>query len=271
MVRFVILAILVVSLGSTMCVAAETDHYEEISQAVVRLEHVDTTGAWKSAGTGFLVMYEDNAFLVTARHVAEAYDSLRARVLVVHKTADSQQVQELRSLRDGWVYHPDDGNDTSRYVDVAVTQIVGMKDWRFRKFPQDLFATRDPRPPDRVIVYGFPGHIDLQSETQRPLARGGIISSDIAERLKVKKEDKYFANRVLLADVFPFGGRSGGPVWVVLPINRITLGGMHIAGNDTLALSFITPVSRIVETIKHAIETPVPSDVITVWRPLDGR
>jgi len=204
-----------------------------LSVNIIRLEchqeykyegNLDTSDQDIPIGTGFFVELEnthstDNIlFVVTARHVAETPCDLHARVQVIDQITKRNETIKLKIDRNRWIYHPSRGDETTHYVDVAVTRIKFNKNKEiiaFRYDPKDAIKSNlpliDPMPPWPVLVFGFPGEIGFELKEQRPIGRLGIISMVAGEKF-LKKDNKYVDEKAYIIDSNVFKGNSGGPV-----------------------------------------------------------
>jgi hypothetical protein len=265
--RFAQMAV-VVLLSSTVVpclqIRAEESDYQSFGRATVRLEQAvvaDSSPSGKvnfrvaPAGTGFFVVYKDRAFLVTARHVAESGGDLLAQVKVRDSTGSHYQTLLLRIPNDAWCFHPDLGNDSTKYVDVAVAPLPVPGSATVKYFQASLLADPDPQPPRSAIVYGYPLDIGYHLKEPVPLARTAIVSM-VANQpfIADAAAKKYFEARSFLLDGKIFSGNSGSPVVLNEPLdNRPALLGLVIAASESLSFAVCEPISRIRETLDRAI------------------
>lgn len=240
--------------------------YSQLNRAIIRLEHStqDTTIA---DGTAFFVHTGNKLFVVTARHVAEKNYDMQARVPTKHDSTGQIEVVQLRLPRDRWVFHPQQGDSVTHYVDVAAMRLAGIKNREIRAFlyepaasgesESNLLPLEDPVPPQAVLVFGFPLDIGFNLLEQRPFGRLGIVSMTAGQkflRMKLNNNLKFVESRARIIDVEAFPGNSGSPIIIQLtPYNKKPqLLGLLVGTNIMLDFAIIEPVSRIRETLDIA-------------------
>jgi hypothetical protein len=273
-----ILGLLCVQIISTNCLAKgpkdneKEDLYSQLSCAIIRLEHTRTISIEgadnpkterKSNGTGFFVHWEGKLFVVSARHVVEKPYDLQARVDCLDRTSKQKQVVLLKLKRENWVFHPEDGDKDSHYVDVAAMRITWLKGKKIKHFGKVHFPKKDPVPPKRVLIFGFPGNIGFKLLKQRPFGRAGIVSMQADKkfiRLKLAGMNKFAEERCYLIDAEIFGGNSGSPI---IGHPKIELLGLVSASNVKMDFAVAEPVSRIHETIDIAKDQNI--DNLKCW------
>ncbi len=117
--------------------------YNQLSRAIVRLEHIENIiqeGSKKkitkkiSDGTAFFVYRENSLFIVSARHVVEQPYDLHARVQCKNRKTDIIEVLLLSLPRSNWVYHENTGDKDTNYVDVASMKINWIKNRSIKYF-----------------------------------------------------------------------------------------------------------------------------------------
>ncbi len=218
----------------------------------------------KPAGTAFLVQWRNELYVVTARHVVEKDYGLHAQVRALNTRTGAIEVVRLDLPKDRWVFHPRQGDEDTRCVDVAVMKITWLRNYQVMTFlyqaegrkegEGNQLPLKDPEPPQPVLVFGFPAEIGFELTEQRPLGRAGIVSM-IAGAKFIKMEGKFVDEKACLVDIEAFPGNSGSPV-----INqfdpaenpRIKLLGLLIGTNPRRHYAMVEPVSRIRETLEAA-------------------
>lgn len=235
--------------------------YSQFSRAIVRLEQFKSLeGENRPVGTAFFVRVGNELFIVTARHVAQQDYDLHARVTCKNTKTGQIEVILLKLPRDRWVYHPEQVDEDSRYVDVAAMKITGPGHLEIKHFNKEKHLSfKDPEPPDTVLVFGFPYDIGFDLSEQRPFGRSGIVSISAGERF-LKIEDKFVEPKACVIDIEAFPGNSGSPVinqFIPLVDPDIKVLGLVIATNINMDFAIIEPVSRIRETLEIATKQSV--------------
>jgi hypothetical protein len=250
--------------------------YSKSNRLIFRLEHlertIDYTGEasgkikeqLKSDGTAFFVQSEEELYVVTARHVAEKGYDLHAQVRSINLKTGEIEVIHLNLPRKRWVYHPNQGDADTRYVDVAVMKINWMLDHQVMTFLYDVdkgkevkgnqLPLQDPEPPQPVLLFGFPSEIGFELTEQRPLGRLGIVSMVTGSKF-LKMEGKFVEEKACLVDIEAFPGNSGSPVinqFNPIMDPQIRLLGVLIGTNSKMHYALIEPVSRVRETLEIA-------------------
>jgi hypothetical protein len=250
----------------------EESLYQQLSRAIIRLENDQGI----PVGTAFFTIYDGdpaNYYLITARHVATAAGTLRARVPSQHLETGTTEIIELRIPGDQWIFHPESGrrikyngkSEKLMPVDVAVAKIPAIRKRSVRGIrycpgrcsnekEENQFLVRDPEPPMRILVWGFPNDLGFTLEEQRPFGRLGMVSMK-AEEPFIRTDGSLRDERVILLDAPLFPGNSGSPVFSYPDIQQFKLAGMVSASNATANLAIAEPVSRISETMHRAFMT----------------
>jgi hypothetical protein len=263
-------------LGLTSTALAEErkePFYSQIGRTVIRLEHVSETfteGNTKAIsennpdGTGFFVWSGDRLFLVTARHVVDTNHDTHARVKVFNEVTKTSEILLLNLPRGNWIFHPDNGDEKTNPVDLAVMKLtVPVKEGfagNVRGFVFDptnaasnQLPPEDALPPEQVVTFGFPGDVGFQLLEQRPMARLGIISMHTGEKF-ITVEQRFANERCDILDIKAFPGNSGSPVMGATEGTHLL--GVVIASNNS-DIAIMEPVSRIRELLEIARKTPL--------------
>lgn len=282
MARLECVVVVVLLFVCTIALGQEEDSvkepfYDQISRAVIRLEYEEVVQQEQArpqrrieTGTGFFVRSGRELFIVSARHVVEKEHDLSSRVRLVDLHTGSTRMCKLELPRDAWVYHPNNGDEDTRPVDVATMKLRVPNPYLPRYFhyepndPNDPNATErnqlpsvDEQPPEPILVFGFPSIVGFQLSEQRPLARLGIMSMSAGKEFLKWDADgvmKFGEERCCLIDARMFGGNSGSPVirQMTLGKSKVRLLGLVIATNRELDFGIMEPVSRIRETLDVA-------------------
>lgn len=250
----------------------EESLYQQLSRAIIRLENDQRV----PVGTAFFTIYDGdptNYYLITARHVATAEETLRARVPSQHLDTGKTEIIELRIPGNQWIFHPDSDRKIEKKgmierlmpVDVAVAKIPPIRKRSVRGIrycpgkcssdkEENQFLARDPDPPMRILVWGFPNDLGFTLEEQRPFGRLGMVSMR-AEEPFIRTDGDLRDERVILLDAPLFPGNSGSPVFSYPVARQFKLAGMVSASNATANLAIAEPVSRISEAMRRAFMT----------------
>lgn len=252
------------------------DLYSQLNRGIIRLEHVETIkkeGADKAEtinkpdGTGFFVQSSKKLFVVSARHVVEQSYDLHSRVECLNKTTNKKEIILLKLKKQNWIFHPENGDNESHYVDVAATRINWIRDRSIKYFSYtqkksseealNNFPDQDPIPPRKILVFGFPLSIGFEILEQRPFGRAGIISMQTGKkflRMNIKGANKLAEERCYIIDAEIFPGNSGSPIinQTSLIDSKLQLLGLISASNIQMDFAIAEPVSRIRETIEIA-------------------
>lgn len=263
--------------------------YAKSNRVILRLEHAERVRPdgsetvkeqYKPDGTAFFVQSEGELYVVSARHVVEKGYDLQAKVRSKDLRTGEIKVLHLNLPRDRWVFHSQQGNADTRYVDVAVMKINWMLGHQVMTFLYEVengkegsgnqLPYHDPEPPQPVLLFGFPSEIGFELTEQRPMGRLGIVSM-VAGKKFLKMEGKFVEERACLVDIEAFPGNSGSPV--INQFNRVSdpkiqLLGLLIGSNPRRHYAMIEPVSRIREALELARKQS--SEEMEFWS-LSGR
>jgi hypothetical protein len=249
--------------------------YARFSRAVIKLKHderVHLTGSNKIKiniipdGTAFLLYSRNDLFVVSARHVVDKDYDLYANVKA--KNSETGMINNflLKLPRHSWVYHPDQGNENTHYVDVAVMKIgllPGHELFAFQYSPQlgntVDFTPHKQKTPLPVLICGFSGDKRFRLSEAGPLSRLGIMPAfkDNSKSFKISN-GKFVENKAFLIDAEISGGNSGSPVFQPAPPlffrNDMRIIGLVIGADESMGLAIVEPASRIGETLDLAVK-----------------
>lgn len=203
------------------------------------------------SGTGFFVLYNNQSYLITAKHVAEKllFNSKAVFNDINHsfKVYDLTEMQGKDSVE--WTFHPN--------ADVAVlpiyfnTRIV----WNNSQIwiPSSAISSKLEAPArySDVLSYGFPANI----QAQRKFAPISIASHVGSGLLDLNNFSNHNLETFFLLDVPSIPGLSGGPVFLTPTLyndGKFSLAGlMHGVISDQTGGKFaaIVPSEFILETI----------------------
>ncbi len=244
--------------------------YDKFSRAIIKLKHdepVHIKGSNKIKtnvipdGTAFLLYNRNDLFVVSARHVVDKDYDLYANVKAKNNETGLIKTFLLKLPRHSWVYHPDQGNDKTHYVDVAVMKIglfPGHELFAFQYSPQWVntvdFTSHKQGTPLPVLICGFSGDKGFRLSETRPLSRLGIIPAfkDNSKSFKISN-GKFVENKAFLIDAEISEGNSGSPVFQPAPPlffrNDMRIIGLVIGADESMGLAIVEPASRIGETL----------------------
>lgn len=231
-------------------------------------------GLW---GSGFLVNWKNDLFIVTARHVAEADNDLLGVVRVRNKKNNCIEGYKIKLPKDYWIFHPEEGNNNTHYVDVAIMKINWLegfeikafdynKDFLDEKILNDILLNRGKEKPYLLNIYWWTTDIgEAQLDPSRPIPAFADLSMKV-HKLSLKKDNIIinFEEKAIFFRGDVFHGNSGGPVIDIMPFDKPKrkLLGLVIAtdidnfinweGNKPLGLIVIEPITRIKEVLYFA-------------------
>ena len=225
-------------------------------------------------GSGFLINWKDDLFIVTARHVAEADNDLIGIVRVKNKKNDCIEGYKIKLQKDCWIFHPEGGNNNTHYVDVAIMKINWLegfeiktfdydKDFLDEKILNDVLINRGIEKPYLLNVYWWTTDIgDARLDPSRPISIPTDLSMK-AHKLSLKKNNTIinFEEKAIFCKGDVYHGNSGGPVIDMMPWDKPKrkLLGLVIAtdidnfvnwkGSKPAGLIVIEPITRIKEVL----------------------
>ena len=172
----------------------------------------------------------------------------------------------LKLPKERWIFHTDEGDKDTLYVDVAAQKIGWIKGRTIKYFiyesedSKDLeknqLPLEDADPPRSILVFGFPENIGFELLEQKPFGRLGIIAMTTGKKFLKLKDGKFAEEKCGLIDAEIFPGNSGSPVMnemnILDPNPRLL--GVVIASNSRMDFAVMEPVSRIREVLDLAEE-----------------
>jgi Trypsin-like peptidase domain len=247
--------------------------YEKFSRAIIKLRHderVHLVGSNKlktnviQDGTAFLLSNRNDLFVVSARHVVDKNYDLYANVKATNNETGMINNFLLKLPRHSWVYHPNQGNENTHYVDVAVMKISLLPAHdivAFQYRPQwgntFDFTSHKQSTPLPVLICGFSGENGFRLSEARPLSTLGIIPAvkDNSKSFKISN-GKFVEDKAFIVDAEISGGKSGSPVFQPDPPlffrNDMRIIGLVIGADKSMGLAIVEPASRIEETLDLA-------------------
>jgi hypothetical protein len=265
--KIVLFSTIIFLLGCHSYAEVNNTYFSQISNGVVRLDAIikqttkdngEIERTFSSDGTGFFIHYEKDLYIVTARHIAEGGYDLAARVICQNKKVNKSEVLLLVLPKNRWIFHPNQGDEDTGYVDVAVMKIPILSDYSigcFKCKSTDLnslkdnqLSLEDPQPPNDILVFGFPLDLGFKLLEQRPFARKGIVALVASDKF-LKLDNKFVEEKTRIIDCKIFKGNSGSPV---VSTSKMELQGLIIGIIGKMDFAMIEPVSRIKETLQIA-------------------
>jgi len=232
-------------------------------------------------GSGFLVSWNNDLFIVTARHVAEADNDLLGVVRVKNKKNNSIERYTIKLPKDDWIFHPEEGNNNTHYVDVAIMKINWLEGFEIKTFDynedfldekilNDVLINRGIEKPYLLNVCWWTTDIgDAQLDPSRPILAFADLSMTV-NKLSLKKDNTNinFEEKAIFCKGDLYHGNSGAPVIDMMPFDKPKrkLLGLVIAsdidnfvnreGNKPLGSIVIEPITRIKEVLYFAKDYP---------------
>lgn len=255
----------------------------------------------KHWGTGFFVSFENELYVVTARHVADQKYDLIGVVRVKNNETGEIEKYKLLLPKNDWVYHPDNGNIQTCPVDIAVMRVDRLKSYEvfslksdsdflnknyikelpYKDFSEEIYI---------CISYNWISDYKIKElvslDPTRPMPtfitnepKGKIIQQKyLKNKIKCQTFNKFFEDEILYLKGNMYPGNSGSPVIDVTPFEnpKKKLLGIHVASelirveNNIVPLLVVAiePSYRITETLEYAKEKYRKNDSI-LWSPLN--
>ncbi len=257
----------------------------------------------KHWGTGFFVKFEDDLYVVTARHVVDNKYDLLGIARLLNMTTNGIEIFEISLPKNNWIFHPENGNDNIFPVDVAVIKINQLENYKITSFVYDNdFSSKSYI--DEIIKenYNQPNKVFLckafnwftdwnikeffTEDPTRPILtfissnkEGKILQQKyLKNKMACRPSNKLFEDEVFFLEGNMYPGNSGSPVIDLTPFEnpKNKLIGIHIASEETrIENNFIfpgtiaiEPVYRIFETLKYSEGKFDELKEVEVWRPL---
>ena len=252
--------------------ASRENRDELFSRAIIRLEHKEEVRVDGSpgtemrvipGGTAFFVSTGRDLFLVSARHVVEKGYDMLARVRARHKGTGETRDFLLKLPRDRWIFHPEQGDKDTHYVDVAAMLVNSPSEYKLPAFDYEhepvagkgdvLHEGEKPVP---VLICGFRGDLNGLPAEERPIARLGIVPAESDKSLFRIDNGKFVESRAFLVSSQIFEGNSGSPVFRAIHTPEhdedMRIVGLVIGTDETGDFAVVEPASRIGETLNFA-------------------
>jgi len=257
----------------------------------------------KHWGTGFFVKFEDDLYVVTARHVVDNNYDLIGIARLLNMTTNEIEIFEISLPKNNWIFHPENGSDNIFPVDVAVTKINQLENYEITTFVYDndfssksyideLINENYDQQKKVFLCKAFNWFTDWNIKefftldpTRPPLTfispnkEGKILQQKyLKNKMACRPSNKLFEDEVFFLEGNMYPGNSGSPVIDITPIGnpKNKLIGIHIASEETrIENNFIfpgkiavEPAYRIFETLKYSADKFDKLKEVEVWRPL---
>jgi hypothetical protein len=210
-------------------------------------------------GSGFLINYNSDLFIVTARHVAEIDSDLLGVVRVRNKKDNCIERHTIELPKEDWIFHPEEGNNNTHYVDVAIMKINYLEGFEIKTFDynkdfldeqilNDILINRDKEKNYILSIFWWTSDIEMaQLDPSRPLMNFAFLSTKILE-LKLKKDNTNINFEEI--DMMPFDKPKYKLLGLVIATDIDKF--VNWEGNKPLGLIAIEPITRIKEVLYFA-------------------
>ncbi|MBA7526268.1 hypothetical protein ES705_18429 [subsurface metagenome] len=256
----------------------------------------------KHLGTGFFVSFENELYVVTARHVADQkYDLIGVARIKNNETGEIEKYKLFLPKND-WVYHPDNGNIQTCPVDIAVMRVDGLNNYEifslnsdsdflnknyieelpYKDFSEEIYICRSYNWISDFKIKEFMSHDPTRpiltfiiNEPKKKIFQQKYLKN----KRKCQTFNKFFEDEILYLKGNMFPGNSGSPVIDVTPFEnpKKKLLGIHVASemirveNNIIPLLVVAiePSYRIIETLEYAKNQHRNKKNSTTWSPLN--
>jgi len=255
---------------------------------------------YKHWGTGFFVSWNNDLYVITARHVADAKNDLIGVIRLKNKKTNEIILFKISLPKNNWVFHPNIENNDYCSVDIAVMKINQLENYEIVAFTYDKdFLNKSYI--DKMLNQAFDSKSEyiLQSynwlsdwfgsefknRLTRPTPTLIVIENKLYQQKNLENKvlnnsnNKYFEEETIFVKGTMFHGNSGAPVIDLSPFEnpKNKLFGVFIAleevkiQNNILppGLACIEPVYRIIETIEYLNNNFEEKSNYNFWSPLD--
>jgi len=254
-------------------------------------------------GTGFFIKFEDDFYVVTARHVVDNNYKLIGIARLLNKKTNKIEIFEIKFLKNYWFFHPINYGNNISPVDVALTKIYQLDNYEItafgvlKEFSSKSYINRIinedfqlPKEPFLCKTFNWLTDLfikeNLKLDPTRPMPT--FISSNKEGKvlqqkyLKNKKTcnsyETLFEDEVLFLEGNVYPGNSGSPVIDITPLGNPEkkLIGIVIASEKTrIENNFIYPGMIAIEPAYRILETLIFSKSkidklknTAIWKPV---
>ena len=254
----------------------------------------------KTWGTGFFVRWNNDLYIITARHVVDIKNDLIGIIRLKNKETNEIKLFKISLPRNRWVFHPNSESNEYCSVDIAAMKINQLENYEIVAFVYDkdflsksyinklLNQTFNLKSPHILQSYNWVSDwfgsevknsfirlIPALSVTENKLYQ----QKNLVNKILNNSNNKYFEEEIIFVKSTMFHGNSGAPVIDCSPFDnpKNKLFGVFIAleevkiQNNILppGLACIEPVYRIIETIEYLNNNFEEKSNYNFWSPLD--
>ena len=255
---------------------------------------------YKHWGTGFFVSWNNDLYVITARHVADVKNDLIGVIRLKNKKTNEIILFKISLPKNNWVFHPNIENNDYCSVDIAVMKINQLENYEIVAFVYNkdflnksyinklLNQVFNPRSPFILQSYNWLSDWwgdKFKNEFTRLTPALIVIENKLYQQKNLKNKvmnisnNKFFEKETIFIKGTMFHGNSGAPVIDVSPFEnpKNKLFGVFIAleevkiQNNILppGMACIEPVYRIIETIECLNNKFEEKSNFNFWSPLN--
>lgn len=164
----------------------------------------------KIIGSSVAILFENQSYLVTARHIVEKINN---PVIITNQIGSGARLEFSEDIRErgfDWVYHPDPRIDLAAIKYQAISDADGNQKSSVQALDESTWMNCTNCDESRDVIFlGFPSGLTSRS-TITPVIRQGSIALRILEDLHIHKT--VYPAKTILLDAMVTPGNSGGPV-----------------------------------------------------------
>jgi len=255
---------------------------------------------FKHRGSGFFVRWNDDLYIITARHVADITNDLIGIIRLKNKETNEIKLFKISLPRNKWAFHPNSESNKYCSVDIAAMKINQLENYEIVAFVYNKdFLNKNYI--DKMVNQAFDSKSEyilqsynwlsdwFSSEFKNRFTRLTpalmIIENKLYQQKNLENKvlnasnNKFFEEETLFVKGNIFHGNSGAPVIDLFPFEnpKNKLFGIIVASeedkiqNNILLLEWVViePVYRIIETIEYLNNKFKEKSNYNFWSPLD--
>jgi hypothetical protein len=257
---------------------------------------------YKHWGTGFFVNWNNDLYVITARHVADVKNDLIGVIRLKNKKTNETILFKISLPQNNWVFHPNIENDDYCSVDIAVMKINQLENYEIVAFIYDKdFLNKSYI--DKMLNQAFDSKSKYILQSYNWLSdwfgskiKNGfthltptftliVIENKLYQQKNLENKvlnissNKFFEEETIFVKGTMFHGNSGAPVIDLSPFEnpKNKLFGVFIALEEVkiqnnilpLGIACIEPVYRIIETIECLNNKVEGKSNFNFWNPLN--
>ena len=254
----------------------------------------------KTWGTGFFVRWNNDLYIITARHVVDIKNDLIGIIRLKNKETNEIKLFKISLPRNRWVFHPNSESNEYCSVDIAAMKINQLENYEIVAFVYNkdflsksyinklLNQTFNLKSPHILQSYNWASDwfgSELKNSFIRLIPALSVTKNklyqqkNLVNKILNNSNNKYFEEEIIFVKSTMFHGNSGAPVIDCSPFDnpKNKLFGVFIAleevkiQNNILppGLACIEPVYRIIETIEYLNNNFEEKSNYNFWSPLD--